>query len=1055
MSGVTRQYRLRVAAPGAPQVDGHVALTLGVDVLYGVPTVTGQIVSPTQGSTILRPWTATVIDHAGQLTAALVAAGRWNAIGRLADVAYQEAPEGPWVVYGTGRISRVAEVEGPRLYQVEISDESWVGRKARLFDTGTTTRLWPSGLTAHWRGWDGPPPTAAGVREEQNGYGHFRIRVTAGGLGRSGANKLVSDTLVRWVETQVVDTPKVELGSVGNFHHLRLNYAGQDYAIIAFGRAPNVQDVVAGLRPEGRRERNTTNAAHTIEVDVWVYVPIPFATPPASGPAFLHAPTAPVGSGVVKHIGVADPADPFGSADGWLHAAELTQRVWEATGELYEADSIAAVLADKSIPLCAPRVSELVDNVHRYMEEEIWGPRLLVAMRSRRGRRKLVNMRLPQGLDPNTLPVLNAGNCRVGSWRLLGTEVVNSISWKYLHHGHSQAGPARDATVQLDGLYIADGESRPIEDAESIAARGRRPLQLSLRSALEPTALVGLRQKMQTRGGALFDDATRSVSRELLDIFRDGAARYAGEVFGPLAEQLEEGDLALLDMESLQLPNPGTGARTGLRLVRLMTMGRAPAHGDVELLDLGPSAQPLAVPSISISQNPADRDELIYQVSDVPAGASAVVEIGYSSSATPPASWLHVRTDLQNGTYTLRGVPSSGYMHARIKAVAPQRIRSVWANTSVLITVWPQILDARLEIDGEGIARVYGTPLAGTAGVRVIAELFAPSQQTGEVQDAQDFPAAALADDAGAELAGITVPPGWLCAARVRGWSGFAAGAVTGTPGDEVVVSARVPARADLVPTLRPRSERDLTRNRAAVHVELVSPAGDQVTLRLRERDDDAAPVWRLVEEQGSTAVLYVDSGEEVGPEHWFEHGGEWAQKLAEIELRPDAVAVRLLQGVARTGQVESTWIPYPVGVGAEPIVDAGWRVIESGQVEVYWRRRAPTVVVYALLRDLSERAHPDGGTDPVWGYAAPPVFEQFESITLDAPGEEEVLLVQIEGRSSPQSNGLTELLGNAVMLEIPGPERIRVIISEQEPDEFAPPPDGRIGWIWAKVAPL
>jgi hypothetical protein len=62
---------------------------------------------------------------------------------------------------------------------------------------------------------------------------------------------------------------------------------------------------------------------------------------------------------------------------------------------------------------------------------------------------------------------------------------------------------------------------------------------------------------------------------------------------------------------------------------------------------------------------------------------------------------------------------------------------------------------------------------------------------------------------------------------------------------------------------------------------------------------------------------------------------------------------------------------------------------------------------------------------------------------------------VQIEGRSSPQSNGLTELLGNAVMLEIPGPERIRVIISEQEPDEFAPPPDGRIGWIWAKVAPL
>jgi hypothetical protein len=650
MTASAREYRVQVYAHD----DVAIAFTLGLADLAAPPVVTGHIARPLQGATEMRPFRLRALDRAGALTAALAASGRWVALGRLIDIAYRDLPAGSWVTYGTGRISDIAEQGGPGEYDIEVSDESWRARKAAAVLAGNTTRLWPTGPAAPWRGFPGAL-TAAGARMESSGTRH-RIRLRAGPSNASYSFGIgVQPNLVRWLDGQkrdvLVQGPNP---AGGEFGPVRLRYGGADYEVVSFGRSLNDVDALSTLREP---TKIGTGAAHQVEVTVWVYSS---TTPPATGTAYLHAPDAPPGGGLVLHLGMASPDHPWGTAAGGIHPATLTRRVWNAIGLRYDSDALAVLEADRGYPLLHPGVTEPVEDVERWMQDEVWGPLLLMAHRAPDGRRRLVDMRMPAltAAQADALPVVDASNARPHSWRLTGRDAVNHIVWSYLHHDIWTSAPTRQ-----DGLAVEERTAEPITDDASIAALGTRSLSLKLHAAVEPT------QEPERIGmTGTWYGLVPVLSRELLDIYRDGAWTLTGEVAGTLAATLAEGDLAILDAASLKLPNPASGARTDLRLARALSITRHPTHAEVEWLDLGPSAAPLTAPTISVVQDAADPDAVLVTVGSVPPDGLCEVQAAFTPTLAPPAEWP-LRRIVGAGVHVFRGAPGDGYVQARARTI--------------------------------------------------------------------------------------------------------------------------------------------------------------------------------------------------------------------------------------------------------------------------------------------------------------------------------------------------------------------------------------------------
>lgn len=792
-----RLYRVRIAQAGATEISAATTAFFTDDVVLP-PVVTTQIVHPTTGRSEMRPWRIELLDEGGALSAAFIDNGRWTAIGRLCDISFRAPGEAtPGTTYGTGRISGINEGDGPGKYLIEISPESWVARRAQLFSEADTVQLWPQGIKADWKGFEA---AEAGqgfnvISGPDGASPSLRVLI----LRSFGRGRRVTDPLVNYIREQLVENPTRAVdadASTNNFGPLRLRYNGIEYPIISFGTDAQTPEFTNSLDREAARKGQDGAlwgvGFHTqIMVTFWE----PGVTPPDDAAGFIHLEGAPPSDTVPLHIGIADAAHEFGTGQGFIHPAELTKRVWDKLGVRYDAAALTAIKDDRSFPLLAPRVTEQVDDAEAWLAENAWGPTMLAALTAGDGRRKLVDMRLPQDLQTGTLPVIDASNAAAGTWSLTGREAVNSITWDYLslqepsqerravRKGSNTEVTDSPADADLDGLIANEREVDPIE-GDTIGTIGRRSLKLSLHGALEPTAETERRRRAIAAGGVIWQSAVPELSRELLDIFQDGAYRLRGEVGRTIAETLEEGDLALLDLASLQLPNPVSGARSDLRLVRLLSIERHPAHAVCEFLDLGPDAQPLAAPTVSIDWSAATPGEVEVTLSLIPAGATAEVQVAYTNSISEPTRWPIRRANLGNGVHVFGNVPAAGFAHVRARSTAPGRIRSAWVLDNVGIGDRPAILNAALIINSSGLATVSILPSAAVAGVRLRSS----------VHGASALPSYGATSDhaVGAfplQLAGVVVSGGKSLTVELEPWDGFTAGAVSGNAGQKVTVS--------------------------------------------------------------------------------------------------------------------------------------------------------------------------------------------------------------------------------------------------------------------------
>lgn len=845
MTAVAHSYRVRVYVAGD---DNTVDFDLALDDISGPPVVTGLITRPTTGRTEMRPFTVLAIDNDGTLTAALTEQsggfGRWQALGRRVDVQFSQ-DGGAFTTYGSGRISRLDEADGPGRYRIEISDESWLARKAEIFrPTATgpnTTQLWPAGVKGDWRGFQ-----AAGTAQGSDLIGPnppiYQIRVSA--LDRKS---LVTSQLVRFLDELAIAQPVVpQGGAIGldtnNFGPLRLNYAGVDYPVVSFHPLATSNDLLYSL--ERVQDETFVGDDPLNRIFIWF---VAATAPPASGLVFLHAPDSPPTEDLPLHIGLADAGHDWGTSNGWIHPATLTRRVWDEVGVRYDNASLSALEADGTLPQLAPRVTEQVDNAERWLEDHVWGPCMLIALRGPNGVRKLIDMRLPQDLDPDTLPMLDATNTRATTWRLLGNEAVNSIIWKYLHHSQpplarraflkggdpAERGP-HFSDAELDGFVVEEREIEPIE-RDTIDEIGRRSLKLKLLGSLEPTTAPTRTVYIPTVAGSNFIEVTKTISSELLDIFQDGAYKIVGQVSRSVAEPLTEGDLVIIDLGSIGLPNPASGARSDLRLVRLMSITRHPAHAEVEFLDLGPKAQPLAAPTIDVQFLTGPR-RVEVTISNIPAGATANLEFAYTDSSSEPTVWPIRRTNLGNGTITFRDPPGDGFAHARVRTAAPNRIRSVWVTDFAALNTVAKIIDASLAIDGAGVPTIALEASSATLGIRLRFSLHKPNEDPvyGPPSDHSiaDFPL---------EVAGVVVAGSQALSVSIEPWTGFSGGTVTGTAGDIFEVSTD-------------RQPVDLTLTMRATVLDLV--AGVSATIRVAVADSRPQNDITLAYEQSGTGNI-------------------------------------------------------------------------------------------------------------------------------------------------------------------------------------------------------
>ena len=728
MSSRRREYQVRVAELGAPEVPGNVEFTLTISdplPLHRVPVVAGSFVHPLDGATETRPLQIEAVDLEGALIEAFTAQGRWAGVGRLLDIRFRDLPGGAWVTYGTGRCSGLDELQGLGKFRVEISDESWVARKGEVFSGADTTSIWPAGVRERWRGFQ-PAHRAAGSVAATEGN-LYRIELTAGGFGDGAAKtrgREITDEIRRWIiedrepdEDQWHTGPDAELG---NWRHLRLRYEDtngdmQDWEIVSFGSndTASVATITSPTitNPDSSEGRQVT-------IHAWVVWPgAPAAAPAASGDGFLYAPTAEPSDALPLHAGINDPDHPLGAeltvtsagieATGWLHPAEMTRLVWDELGLRYDAANLEALEEDITFPAVAPRITENPRDTEAWMQDHIWGPCMLVALKDAHGRRKLADLRPPpEGADLGDLPVLDATNARGHVWQVLGREVMNSVVWDaqwytlpedqsfsiYLGgFGFIQGQPATDIPAPLDGFFVRDEELGPFDDpnVEDVGLRRRRFRATSFLT--DPTHFPNhyvnlvLADKGQSFDGQEPGDLPYDHSQFMLQLYRDGPMKGRGEVGREMAETLEEGDYIIVNQSALKNPNPGEAARSGGWLAILLSITRHPAHADVEYIGVRPAPIwecPVPDEPDTWWYSAPDEQSLMYvRWPELPAVPTAVTirahKDGEGGDQVTMVVTLEIAGDLgsdQVGEWTIESVPSEpqGYFFALTAEEAQQ-----------------------------------------------------------------------------------------------------------------------------------------------------------------------------------------------------------------------------------------------------------------------------------------------------------------------------------------------------------------------------------------------
>ncbi len=783
---VVRSFRLRCHNRGENNpTDLTVDFTIGLDALAAPPVLPGPIVRPFEGRTETQAWNLSVIDTASVITSRLAdAGGRMHLLGRIVTVEMQE-DGGAWATIGTARLTDISQSQGPGRYTLSLEDERWRERNTFIFTRSDTTSLWPQGLRFPFRRFPSIGTQSCLIEAVRSNV----VLIEPG---------LLHDPLLADLEALLVgdirpDAEAHDLVTQGNFETLRANIEGTDYEVVGFDTSYTSGGNATpgpGVTRDGDKVTDSTGRL----APFWVYWPTSQPTPGVSVDVRLYAPEHEPDASYPLHIGVQGTAHDYGTTDGRIHPFDALERAYIEAGLRFDPAAFAALKADPRYLKSAWRITSKRKTAE-WAEEAIYQPNLVIPFIDNEGRIAPKAIHNPANIDPDTLFVFDASNTKAPhvTWHHGTRDAYNILRVQYQQElwvprvpGESDIGERK---VPTDRIAVTEQDLPPFEhDTVEVILPRDITVRMDGLHRGQGRGITGFIEDVASPPAALIKDHSQRFADELFEVTGDGP--QTGTIHGMLStSSVASGDLAIIDQDRLKNPNPAENARSGSRIVRIMQ--RTP-HVDgygFEYMDIGPALQPLAEPTIAIAQNAENpRNAVDITVSDVPAGARVDVFVGLDAAF---ATMLRELPGVGAGVYTVTGMPSGTTIYAAGSSHAAGRTSSLLSSPVSVVTAVdpPMVRDATLTLNADGSATLTWTVNPITLGVRIV--------YVGHSADADPIILANPAD-VDATLGTYTFPASVVTGERfsvgITPYPGFAAGAVSGTPGEQLVRSIPVVA---------------------------------------------------------------------------------------------------------------------------------------------------------------------------------------------------------------------------------------------------------------------
>jgi hypothetical protein len=703
----TLRYELQVWAAGVQTTTSAPAFTLRAQLGHPGFTVPGQIVRPAEGRAESQSWQCTVVDVGSTFTAKLAStAGRMWLLNRLARlrVAQDSTASSSYQTVATQRITDVALGENIAEYSLTLNDERFIERNTELFGkiTTPTVAIYPASLLVDWAGYT--PWPRQNMTWELFGAvrGNLRaLRCTAwiGGYVQTGhspfalwrPSAMIAQTILSDVKVDAI--PPFTTQTVGNFQFLRYHDLdlSADYEVATFDYiGPYIN---LGFLPQTIVAFWQHGAYVNTPAVVTVIDPAGTLTGKRHG--YLYMPNAPASPSVPYHIG--------GSVG--LHPFVVAQQVYDGTFSSstglrarYKTAAFTTLQQNPKFGRVYFRITgpEMMDQ---WLERRLYAPFNVAPLLDSSGQVTPTALHLPQNADPNTYTSLTATNLRGPhpSWAHPSRETVTSLVFQ-------TEGVAAEPSSEFsaaDRLLQTTGTIRKTHD--TLQTLGKHEVNFMLPMFANIPHVI-LHFPLVTGDVAPSAQSISSMmAREVFDRYGDGPiltdVQALAAVDATTNGRINPGQFVVMNLGTY--PNPATLARSGTRILQVLSRSYDPRGPVFSLLDAGPNLAPTSAPSLAVVRSSqSTRHGVKVTVSGLAAGSRFMVQLAKTSStgstaapATGSTQWW-VPTGGNGSTsdtvFHVGALPAGFKIWGRALSQRPGRIRSAWsASASTVLAKLP------------------------------------------------------------------------------------------------------------------------------------------------------------------------------------------------------------------------------------------------------------------------------------------------------------------------------------------------------------------------------
>jgi hypothetical protein len=497
-------------------------------------------------------------------------------------------------------------------------------------------------------------------------------------------HELIGPSIVSLIKNDTVpDTSFSSTAGAGNFRTLRCRIqlasssSGTDYEVQGFtltterltnwaANAQLLDDIAAGRRQGNLRP--------------WVLWST--STGPTISSAVLHMPTHEPTEHMPLHVGGRNSSLSASSSgfeilvEGGFNPFEFTRDIYDSLGIRYSTDALQNLIDDNSYGrhwwrLKSPALA------YEWLEDNIYGPLGVVPFQQTSdGKVAPRSIRAPRSSDVgdavSTLSELTASNVAWPhpTWRQMTEDIVTRLRFEYIDEDRlGSFNTVLDNRDDYGADWIKENIRSITRDHDRIDNVGVHEREFLLHGVHFP-------------GGQISGILPAADPDRLADaLSRDFFTRYGdGPIVGELVPLTTAVGIAPGVYYRLTVPtffNPTTQGRGGTRVVQAISVTHTAAGPKVDWLDAGPSANPLATPTIALSCSTGNpKHALQVVVGSLTSGSKYEVDFGPTTS-----QFDRVLTGTSSElTRSIAPLPSGRTYYARARQTQEGKITSNWTT---------------------------------------------------------------------------------------------------------------------------------------------------------------------------------------------------------------------------------------------------------------------------------------------------------------------------------------------------------------------------------------